>query len=119
LPAGYAERFNDGAESEGIESAIHLDDKVPARMNTDSGLGPGHSLWKQLQKTPGTERLSPESASPGMELTQPDPSVPAKVGNVQAPCCLVLDDGAPMGSPFLFGHCVFPPVKEIFLSGRL
>jgi len=88
-------------------------------MNADTRTSPGHFAGNQLQKTSGARLLLPKSASPGMELMPVDVSIPTKVGNVHAASCLALDESAPMGSSFLFGHYLLPPDKRksFFLGG--
>jgi len=78
-----------------------------------------HSSENQFQETSGARLLLLESSSPGMELMPVDMLFPAKGGDVHAACCLGLDDGAPMGSSFRFGHHILPPNKEIFLFWEL
>jgi len=45
--------------------------------------------------------------------------LPAIGSDVQAACRLVLDDGAPVGTSFRYGHHIFPSIKKVFLCGRL
>jgi len=88
-------------------------------MNADAGDRFDRSAGIQLQETAGTRLLIPESASPGMKLMPVDLFFPAKGGDFQVTCCLLLDDGAPMGSSFRFGHHILPPNKEYFLCEKL
>ncbi|MDY0187580.1 MAG: hypothetical protein RBR16_06625 [Syntrophus sp. (in: bacteria)] len=56
--------------------------------------------------------LIPEPASPGMELVTIDLFFLAKGGDIHTACCLVLDDGVPIYSSFLFGRHSLPLNKE-------
>jgi len=110
-------RFNNGAESEGIKTTIHLDEELPAWVNADSRAGLDCSVRNQPEKASGTRRLLSESATPGIEKIRADLFFQTKGGNAHAACCLVLNDGAPMGSSFRSGHHISPSRKKVVFVG--
>ncbi|MFH1028466.1 MAG: hypothetical protein V1791_10730 [Pseudomonadota bacterium] len=115
-----AERFDDGAQSEGIESPIYFNVKLSAQAKADTRSGSlNQPAGDQLKETAGARLLRSKPTPPGIEKEWFDLGVSAIGGNAHTACRLVLYDGAPMGPSFRSGHLSPPDNEDFSFSGSI